>query len=65
MSKRRELAVVFLAGALFFWGVGALVRHIDARGGFLPAARAQNPQPPISMGQLESTASPVTIPRPL
>ena len=65
MSKRRELAIVFLAGALFFWGASALVRHLDVRGGVLPAARAQNAQPPISMGELESTDTPVTIPRPL
>ena len=65
MSKRRELAIDFRAGALVFWGASVLVRHLDVRGGVLPAARAQNAQPPISMGELESTDTPVTIPRPL
>ncbi len=62
VSKRGELAVIFLAGALFFWGVSASVRQL---GGILSAVRAQNAEPPISMGELESTASPVTVPRPL
>ena len=44
MSKRRELAIVFLAGALFFWGASVLVRHLDVRGGVLPGRQGVSQQ---------------------
>jgi hypothetical protein len=65
MSKRREFVVVFLAGALFFYGVSFVVKEFSVQNGSLvPSARAQTGRP-ISTEELETVSSPVTIPRPL
>lgn len=61
MSKRRELTAVFLAGALFCWGVSFVGKQVLWSGS---QVRAQSERP-ITTAELEATSSPVTIPRPL
>ena len=62
MSKRRVILVISLVSASFLLGMAFALRHQE--GGLIPAARAQSERP-ISMGELETTSMPVTVPRPL
>lgn len=65
MSKRRVILVISLVSASFLLGMAFAFRQSFGQGeGLMPAARAQSEQP-ISMGELETTSVPVTIPRPL
>ena len=65
MSKRRRILVIFLMGASFVLGAAFVAFQAGERGGPLVSpVRAQSEQP-ISMGELETTSVPVTVPRPL